>query len=44
MTFEEFEGKNIVREKGFSFEVENDYHEWWLSLTEIFYMKLVRNY
>lgn len=28
MTLEEFEEKNIVREKGFSFEVENDYHEW----------------
>jgi hypothetical protein len=28
MTLEEFEKRNIVREKGLSFEVESDYHEW----------------
>ena len=28
MTLEEFEQKNIIKEKGFSFEVESDYHEW----------------
>lgn len=28
MTLDEFEKKNIVKEKGFSFEVESDYHEW----------------
>ena len=28
MTLDEFEGKNIIKEKGFSFEVESDYHEW----------------
>ena len=28
MTLDEFEKKNIIKEKGFSFEVENDYHEW----------------
>ena len=28
MTLEEFEIKNIIKEKGFSFEVESDYHEW----------------
>jgi hypothetical protein len=28
MTLDEFEEKNIIKEKGFSFEVESDYHEW----------------
>jgi hypothetical protein len=28
MTFDEFEKRNIIKEKGFSFEVESDYHEW----------------
>jgi polyhydroxyalkanoate synthesis regulator phasin len=28
MTLDEFEKRNIIREKGFSFEVESDYHEW----------------
>ncbi len=28
VTLEEFEKKNIIKEKGFSFEVESDYHEW----------------
>ena len=28
MTLDEFEKKNIIKEKGFSFEVESDYHEW----------------
>lgn len=28
VTFTEFEQKNIVKEKGYSFEVERDYHEW----------------
>lgn len=28
MTLDEFESRNIVKEKSFSFEVESDYHEW----------------
>ncbi len=28
MSLEEFEKRNIIKEKGFSFEVESDYHEW----------------
>lgn len=28
MTLNEFENQNIIKEKGFSFEVESDYHEW----------------
>ena len=28
MTLEKFENKNIINKKGFSFEVESDYHEW----------------
>lgn len=28
MTLDEFEKRNIIKEKGFSFEVEGDYHEW----------------
>ena len=28
ITFDEFEKRNIVKEKGFSYEVESDYHEW----------------
>ncbi len=28
MTLDEFEKKNIIKEKGFSFEAESDYHEW----------------
>ena len=28
MTLDEFEKRNIVKEKGFSFEAESDYHEW----------------
>lgn len=28
MTLDEFEKRGIIKEKGFSFEVENDYHEW----------------
>ena len=28
VTFTEFEQKNIIKEKGYSFEVETDYHEW----------------
>jgi len=28
MTFDKFEKGNLVKEKGFSFEVENVYHEW----------------
>lgn len=28
MTLDEFEQKNIIKERGFSFEVESDYHEW----------------
>ncbi|MBI3989178.1 MAG: hypothetical protein HY347_06135 [candidate division NC10 bacterium] len=28
MNLEEFEARQIVKERGFSFEVESDYHEW----------------
>ncbi len=28
MTLYEFEERNILKEKGFSFEAESDYHEW----------------
>ena len=28
MTLDEFEKRNMIKEKGFSFEVESDYHEW----------------
>lgn len=28
MTLDEFEQRNIIKEKKFSFEVESDYHEW----------------
>lgn len=28
MTLDEFEKRGIIKEKGFSFEVENDHHEW----------------
>ncbi len=28
MTLHEFEKKNVIKEKGFSFEAESDYHEW----------------
>jgi len=28
LTLTEFENKNVVNEKGYSFEVESDYHEW----------------
>ncbi|KAF0143387.1 MAG: hypothetical protein FD156_2648 [Nitrospirae bacterium] len=28
MTLDEFEKKNILKKKGFSFEAESDYHEW----------------
>jgi len=28
MTLDEFEKRNIIKEKGFSFEVESNYHEW----------------
>lgn len=28
MTLDEFEKKNIIKEKEFSYEVETDYHEW----------------
>jgi hypothetical protein len=28
MTLDEFEKRNIIKEKEFSFEVESDYHEW----------------
>ena len=28
MTLDEFEKGNVLKEKEFSFEVENDYHEW----------------
>lgn len=35
MTLEEFEERNIVKEKGLSFEVESDYHEWDSAVDEI---------
>jgi len=28
MNLEEFESKNIIKEKNYSFEVESDFHEW----------------
>ena len=28
VTLDEFEKRNIIKEKGFSFEVESNYHEW----------------
>jgi hypothetical protein len=28
MTLNEFENRNVIKDKGFSFEVENDYHDW----------------
>lgn len=28
MTLDEFEKRNVIKEKDFSFEVESDYHEW----------------
>ena len=28
MTLDDFEKRNIIKEKAFSFEVESDYHEW----------------
>lgn len=28
MSLEEFEARQIIKERGFSFEVESDYHEW----------------
>lgn len=28
MTLEEFEKEEVVKEKGYSFEVESDYHDW----------------
>jgi hypothetical protein len=27
-TLEEFEKRKVIKEKGYSFEVESDYHEW----------------
>jgi len=35
MGFEEFKAKNIVKEKGYSFEVENDYCDWELAVDGI---------
>lgn len=28
MTLEEFEQQDVVKQRGYSFEVENDHHEW----------------
>jgi phage/plasmid-associated DNA primase len=28
MILEEFERKNVIKERGYSYEVETDYHEW----------------
>jgi len=28
ITLDEFEKRNIIKERGFSFEIESDYHEW----------------
>ncbi len=41
MTLEEFEKRNIVKEKGFSYEVESDYHEWDAAIDAI---KTLKNY
>ncbi len=35
MSFEEFKAKNIVKEKNYSFEVENDYCDWELAVDGI---------
>lgn len=35
MSFEEFKAKNVVKEKGYSFEVENDYCDWELAVDGI---------
>ena len=35
MGFEEFKAKNIVKEKGYSFEVESDYCDWELAIDGI---------
>lgn len=39
ITFDKFEKGNLVKEKGFSFEVENDYHEWDASIDAITALK-----
>jgi len=35
MSFEEFKAKNVVKEKGYSFEVESDYCDWELAVDGI---------
>lgn len=35
MSFEEFKAKNVVRERGYLFEVENDYCDWELAVDGI---------
>jgi len=35
MTFEEFERNEMVKKLGYSFEVENDYHEWDMAIDGI---------
>ncbi|ADB58243.1 hypothetical protein [Archaeoglobus profundus] len=35
MSFEEFKAKNVVKEKGYSFEVESDYCDWELAIDGI---------
>ena len=40
VTLDEFEKRNIIKEKGFSFEVESDYHEWDSALDAINALKV----
>ncbi|WP_456328363.1 hypothetical protein [Archaeoglobus sp.] len=35
MSFEEFKAKNVVKEKGYSFEVESDYCDWEMAIDGI---------
>ena len=39
MPFEEFENKNVVKEKGFSWEVESDSMEWEHAIAGIKYLE-----
>jgi hypothetical protein len=35
MTFDEFERREMVKKLGYSFEVENDYHDWDMAIDGI---------
>ncbi len=43
MSFEEFDKKNIVKEKGFSWEVESDAMEWEHAMAGIKYLEKKNN-